>query len=75
VGSFARIKRLGSDVGNSPPSRVEVKNEWGYTSTPLYAFILNQYCSGDKIETNEMEGACSAYVGEERLIQSFCGET
>jgi len=68
VGSFARIKQLGSDIDNSPPSRVEVKNECGYTSTPLFAFIPNQYCSDDKIEKNEMGGARSAYGGEERLI-------
>jgi len=47
-----RINQLGSDVGNSPPARVEVKNECRYTSTPLYALILNQYYSGDKIERN-----------------------
>ena len=33
------------------------------------------YCSGDKIEKNEMGGACSAYGGEERPRQSFDGET
>jgi hypothetical protein len=32
------------------------------------------YCSGDKIETNEIGKACSAYGGE-RHIQSFGGET
>jgi len=26
--------------------------------------LLTQYCSGDKIEKNEMGGACSAYGGE-----------
>ena len=31
----------------------------------------NQYCSGDKIEKNEMGRACSAYGGEERRIQGF----
>ena len=31
----------------------------------------HQYCSGDKIEKNEMGGACSAYGGEERRIQGF----
>ena len=31
--------------------------------------------SGDKIEKNEMSGACSAYGGEERRIQGFGGET
>ena len=29
---------------------------------------LPQYCSGDKIEKNEMGGACSAYGGEERRL-------
>jgi hypothetical protein len=33
--------------------------------------LLTQYCSGDKIEKNEMGGACSAYGGEERRIQGF----
>jgi len=28
----------------------------------------------DKIEKNEMGGACSVYGGEERRIQSFGGE-
>ena len=32
-------------------------------------------CSGDKIEKNEMGGACSAYGGEERVIQRLVGET
>ena len=30
---------------------------------------------GDKIEKNEMGGACSTYGGEERCIQGFGGET
>jgi hypothetical protein len=33
--------------------------------------LLTQYCSGDKIEKIEMEGACSAYGGEERRVQGF----
>jgi hypothetical protein len=36
---------------------------------------VTQYFSGDKIEKNEMVGACSAYGGEERLIQGFGRET
>ena len=36
---------------------------------------ITQYCSGDKIEKNEMGGACSAYGEEERCIQGFGGET
>jgi len=31
--------------------------------------------SSDKFEKNEMGGVCSAYVGVEKRIQSFGGET
>jgi hypothetical protein len=31
--------------------------------------------AGDKIEKNEMGGACGAYGGGERCIQGFGGET
>jgi hypothetical protein len=37
------------------------------TSDPLF--------SGDKIEKNEMDGACKANVEEDMPIQSFGGET
>ena len=37
--------------------------------------ILTQYCSGNKIEKNEMSVACRAFGGEERCIQGFDGET
>jgi len=37
--------------------------------------LLTQYCTGDKIEKNGMDGACSTYEGEERCIQSFGGES
>jgi len=30
---------------------------------------------GDKIEKNEIGGACSAHEGEERGIEGFGGET
>ena len=33
--------------------------------------LLTQYCSGDKIEKNEMGGACSAYGGEERMYRDL----
>jgi hypothetical protein len=36
---------------------------------------LNQYCSGDRIEKNEMCGSCGMYGGEERCMQSFGVET
>ena len=35
--------------------------------------LLTQHCSGDKIEKNEMGGACSAYWGDERRMQGFGG--
>ena len=34
-----------------------------------------QYCSGDKIEKNDIGVACSAYGGEKNRIQGFGGET
>jgi len=41
----------------------------------FWSVLLTRYCSGDKIETNEMDGARSAYGGEEKHIQGFGGET
>ena len=37
--------------------------------------VLNQHFSGDKIEKNEMGGACNTYGAEERRIQGFGEET
>jgi len=34
--SFPGIRR---EVDHSPPSNDEVRNEWSYTSTPLYRFM------------------------------------
>jgi hypothetical protein len=59
------------------PRRDEVKGEW----RKLHIEELNDlyfsphYCSGDKIEKNEMGEASSAYGREERLIQGFGVET
>jgi len=36
--------------------------------------MFTQYCSGDKIEKNEIGGTCSAYGGEERRIHGFGGK-
>jgi len=36
--------------------------------------LLTQYFSSDKIEKNEIGGACSAYGEEEWRIQGFGGE-
>jgi hypothetical protein len=33
------VKRLGREADDSPPSSVEVKNEWRYTSTPNYVLM------------------------------------
>ena len=37
--------------------------------------LLTQYCAGDKIEKNDIGGACSTYGGGERHVQGFGGET
>jgi hypothetical protein len=37
--------------------------------------FLTHYFAGDKIETNEINGACNVYKGGERFIQGFGGET
>jgi hypothetical protein len=34
----------------------------------------SQCCAGDKIEKNDMGGACSAYGGGEKRVQVFGGE-
>ena len=59
------------------PKRDEVTGEWRklHNVELKRSAFLTQYCSGDKIEKNEMGGACSMYGGEERHIQGFCGET
>jgi len=36
---FPKVKRPGREDNNSPPSSVEVKNAWSYTSTPTYVFM------------------------------------
>jgi hypothetical protein len=40
----------------------------------MYLVVLfTQYCSGDKIEKDEVGGASITYVGEERHIREFGG--
>ena len=36
--------------------------------------LLTQYCAGDKIEKNEMGGACGTYGGEERVYRVLVGK-
>ena len=45
-----------------------------FLSFLYYIATVNKYCPDDKIEKNEMSGACSAYGGESRRIQDFVGE-
>lgn len=37
--------------------------------------LLTKYCSGGKIEKNELGGACSVYGSGARRIEGFGGET
>ena len=46
------------------PKRDEVTGEWRKLHNEELNDLLTQHCSGDKIEKNEMGGACSAYGGE-----------
>jgi len=48
------VKRSGSEADHSRSFRVEVKNDWIYTSTPC-----------DEIKDNYMDGACGTYVTQE----------
>ena len=36
--------------------------------------LLTKYCSGDKIEKNEMGGSCSKYGGVETVYRVLVGE-
>jgi hypothetical protein len=38
-GSFSVVNRLGREFSHPPPPIPKVKNEWNYTSTPLYIFM------------------------------------
>jgi len=52
-------------------------NKGGEKNCIMRSLIIcnpTQYCSGDKIEKNEMSGACSTYGGEVRRIQAFSRE-
>ena len=59
------------------PKRDRVTGEW----RKLHNEELNdlytspRHSAGDKIEKNEMGGACGTYGGRERCAQGFGGET
>jgi hypothetical protein len=40
TGIFSHVKQPGHEVDHSPKCGVAVKNEWSYTSTPIYAFMV-----------------------------------
>jgi hypothetical protein len=40
IGFIPGVKRPVSEADHSPPSSVEVKNEWSYTFVHFYIFIL-----------------------------------
>jgi hypothetical protein len=49
-----------------------------YANTKIVHFwlvIIKYDCAGDKMEKNEMDGACSSDGGGERRAQGFGGET
>ena len=47
---------------------------YSFTKISLMGALLTQYSAGDKIEKNEMGGACGTYGGRERCAQGFGGE-
>ena len=55
------------------PKGDEVTEEWRKLHNRELV-LLTQYCSGDKIDKNEMGGKCSRYGREERFIEGFIGE-
>jgi hypothetical protein len=41
----------------------------------LCSVLLTKYHSGDQVKKTEMGRTCGMYVGEERCVQDFSGET
>ena len=46
-----------------------------YSSIKFLYGVLYHHCSGDQIEKDDMDGACSTYGGDQRCIRGFGGET
>ena len=57
------------------PKRDVVTGEWRKLHNEELNDLYSQYCAGDKIEKNEMGGACGRYEGRERCAQGFGGQT
>ena len=68
----------GPKWGTSPTSHIKMRTDPAaetvchfflfFQSVSLFV-LLDQYCSGDQIEKNEMGGACGTYGGEQRCIK------
>jgi hypothetical protein len=50
-------------------------NYYSVTAGASWSVPLTHYRAGDKIEKNEIAGACSSDGGGERRVQGFRGET
>jgi hypothetical protein len=48
-----------NEADHSPISSTEVKNEWSWTYTPLYAFIAYADFTGALLSTESMRGTTS----------------
>ena len=59
------------------PKRYEVTKEWRRLRNEELCGLYSSpnIIGGDKIEKNEIGGACSTQGGEKRCIQCFGGET
>jgi hypothetical protein len=56
TGFFPGVKRLGHELGHSPPSSAKVKNEWSCTSSPCICLH-----GVDRENTAFFLPACEAY--------------
>ena len=57
------------------PKRAEVTGEWRKLHNEEVSVLLTEYCTGGKIEKNEMGGVCGTYGGRERGAQGYGEET
>ena len=62
-------------VRQNVSATVDSVNSISYSSNRFLYGVFYHHCSGDQIEKDEMDGACSAYGGEQRCIRGFGGGT
>jgi len=67
-------RRISQDYYAITHHRENLRSHYVYRTKKLKP-LSNTISSGDKIEKNEMGGACSACGGQQRPIQGFGGET